>query len=156
VRSLRSRLATIGLSDDARFEIDFRLKVKEQDYQDAVLAAHGLSFDAVADDGLVVRGQTVKLSLFAINRGPSEVAISDVRVTGFDGPANCTPGPARRDAVFTCTADVKVPATAGLTSPYFSDEYWKTPFPAGDQRVRLGRTILAWRSSPRPFAPPFT
>jgi hypothetical protein len=127
VRSLRSRLATIGLSDDVRFEIDFRLQIKEQDYQDAVLAAHDLLFDAVADDGLVVRGQTVRLSLFAVNRGQSEVGISDVRVTGFDGPANCTAGTARRDAVFTCTADVKIPVTSPLTSPYFSDDYWKTP-----------------------------
>ena len=127
VRSLRSRLASMGLSDDARFEIDFRLKIKEQDYQDAVLAAHGLSFDAVADDGLVVGGQGVKLSLLAVNRGATDVSVSDVNVSGFDGGAACTPGSAKRDAVYSCSADVKVPANAALTTPYFSDEYWKTP-----------------------------
>ena len=36
---------------------------KERDYQDAVIAAHGLTFDAIADDGLVIAGQPVKLSL---------------------------------------------------------------------------------------------
>ena len=57
------------MSDSARYEIDFRLKIKERDYEDAVLAAHGLTFDAVADDGLVIAGQPVKLSLLAVNRG---------------------------------------------------------------------------------------
>ena len=127
VRSLRSRLSSIGLNDDARFEIDFRLQIKEQDFQNAVLAAHGLSFDGVADDGLVVGGQGVKLSLLAVNRGASDVTVSDVSVTGFDGGANCAPGSAKRDAVYTCSADVKVPVHAALTTPYFSDDYWKTP-----------------------------
>jgi hypothetical protein len=34
-----------------------------------VLAAHGVTFDALADDGLVVAGQPIKLSLLAVNRG---------------------------------------------------------------------------------------
>ncbi len=46
----------VGLSDSARYEIDFRLKIKERDYQDAVLAAHGVTFEAVSDDGLVIAG----------------------------------------------------------------------------------------------------
>ena len=63
VRALRARLGSLGLSDAARYEIDFRLKIKERDYEDAVIAAHGLSFDAVSDDGLVIEGQPVKLSI---------------------------------------------------------------------------------------------
>src|SRR5206468_3914359 len=50
VRTLRSQLGSMGLSDDAKYEVDFRLKNKEQDWQTAVLAAHGLSFVAVAND----------------------------------------------------------------------------------------------------------
>ena len=46
VRALRAQLPSLGLSDSARYEIDFRLKLKERDYQDAVLAAHGVTFDA--------------------------------------------------------------------------------------------------------------
>ena len=85
VRALRAQLASMRLSDIARYEIDFRLEIKERDYQDAVLAAHGVSFDAVADDGLVVAGQPVKLSLLAVNRGPSEVSVSDVDDRGLRG-----------------------------------------------------------------------
>ena len=62
-----------GSPNPPRYEIDFRLKLKERDYEDAVLAAHGVTFDAVADDGLVIAGQPVKLSLIAVNRGASEV-----------------------------------------------------------------------------------
>src|SRR5262249_33892630 len=68
IRALRSQLASMPLSDRARYEIDFRLRNKERDYQNAVLAAHDLNFDAVADDGLVIGGQGVKLSLLAVNR----------------------------------------------------------------------------------------
>ena len=88
LRALRgSARRRCGLTDAARYEIDFRLRIKERDYQDAVLAAHGLTFDAVADDGLVVAGQPVELSLLAVNRGGTEVSVSDVTIAGFDAPA---------------------------------------------------------------------
>ena len=83
MRALRAQLGSMGLSDAARYEIDFRLKLKERDYQDAVLAAHGLTFDAVADDGLVIAGQPVQLSLVAVNRGASEVSVTGVAIAGL-------------------------------------------------------------------------
>ena len=76
MRALLAQLPALGLNDSARYEIEFRLKLKERDYQDAVLAAHGVSFDAVADDGLVIAGQPIKLSLVAVNRGASGVAVT--------------------------------------------------------------------------------
>ena len=51
-----------------------------------MLAAHGLTFDAVADDGLVVGGQPVKLSIVAVNRGASEVGVTGVAIAGFETP----------------------------------------------------------------------
>ena len=89
------------LSDAARYEIDFRLAIKERDYQDAVLAAHGVTFDAVADDGLVVAGQPVSLSLLAVNRGATDVSVSDVTIAGLDldrrgAAVRAEPGQARR------------------------------------------------------------
>ena len=104
IRALRAQLGTLRLSDAARYEIDFRLKIKERDYQDAVLAAHGLTFDAVADDGLVIGGQPVALSLLAVNRGATEVSVSGVTIAGFDGAPACTPGAVKKDAVYTCSA----------------------------------------------------
>ncbi len=127
IRALRGQLASMRLADPARYEIDFRLKIKERDYQDAVLAAHGLSFDAVADDGLVIGGQSVKLSLVVVNRGATDASVSDVAIAGFETVGRCAPGVVTKDAVYTCSADARVPATAKPTTPYFSDTYWKNP-----------------------------
>jgi LmbE family N-acetylglucosaminyl deacetylase len=126
IRTLRAQLAGMaGLSASARYEIDFRLRIKERDYQDAVLAAHGLSFDAVADDGLLIAGQPVKLSILAVNRGASDVNVTDVSISGFDAPVSCKSGAVKKDAVYTCTSDAHVPKNTPATSPYFSDNYWK-------------------------------
>jgi hypothetical protein len=127
LRALREKLGSLGLTDSARYEIDFRLKIKERDYEEAVLAAHGLTFDAVADDGLVIGGQPVKLSMLAVNRGASEVSVTDVSIVGFDKPGVCAPGAVKEDAVYTCSADAHVPKNAKPTTPYFSDAYWKRP-----------------------------
>ncbi len=127
IRNLRTQLAGMGLNDSARYEIDFRLRLKERDYEDAVLAAHGLSFDAVADDGLVIAGQTVKLSLLTVNRGASDVNVTSVSIAGFDAPAACAPGAVKKDAVYTCASDAHVPKDARPTTPYFNDNYWKHP-----------------------------
>ena len=127
IRALRAQLPGMGLDDSARYEIDFRLRIKERDYQDALLAALGLSFDAVADDGLVIAGQPVKLSLLAVNRGASEVSVTGVSITGFDAPAACAPGGVKKDAVYTCSSDAHVPKNVKPTTPYFHDNYWKHP-----------------------------
>ncbi len=129
LRALRAKLGSMGLDEAAQYEIDFRLQYKEQDYQDAVLAAHGISFEALADDGLVIDGQPIKVTLVVANRGASEISVSDVALGGFDGLASCTPGPVKKGGVFTCTADVQVPKTAKLTAPYWTDEYWNRPVP---------------------------
>ena len=127
LRALRAQLSNIGLEDDARYEIDYRLNLKERDFENAVIAAHGLTFEAIADDGLVIAGQPVKVSLAAANRGGSDVTVTSVVVDGFAGPASCAPGGVKKDAVYTCAADLQVPKDAKLTEPYFTDNYWKHP-----------------------------
>ncbi len=139
------------LSDSARYEVDFRLNTKERDYEDALVAAHGLTFDAVADDGLVIPGQPVKLSITAQNRGASDVSITDVTVAGFNSPTSCSPGPAKTNAVFTCSVDARVPDDAKPTTPYFNDNYWKHPENQAIQILRPGVPFGV------PFAPtPFS
>jgi len=126
LRALRAQLGSIGLSDVARFEIDFRLKTKEADYESAVLLAHGLAFEAIADDGLVTPGQPVKLSLVVANRGAADVTVSGVTVAGLEGAAGCAAGNLAARGAFTCTADLLVPKDAKLTEPYWTDQYWDT------------------------------
>jgi len=138
IRALRAELASMRLGDGARYEIDFRLRNKERDYQEAVLAAHGLAFDAVADDGLVIAGQPVKLSLVAVNRGGADVDVASVAIAGFDGASSCAPGTVKKDAVYTCSADARVPRTAKATTPYFSDQYWSKPSTPAINRFEPG------------------
>ena len=127
VRSLRAQLGSMGLSDEAKFEIDFRLAQKERNFQDAVIAAHGLTFEAIADDGLIVAGQPVRVAIVTINRGPGDVTVSNIETAGFAAPASCTPGPAKKDAFYSCAADLQVPRDAKPTEPYFHDNYWRHP-----------------------------
>ncbi len=127
VRSLRAQLGSMSLSDSARYEIDYRLKNKERDYEDAVLIAHGLTFDAVADDGLVVAGQPVKLTLVGMNRGATDVSVTGVAIDGFDSPANCKLGNIAKGAFYNCAIETHIPKDAKATTPYFTDNYWKHP-----------------------------
>ena len=154
VRALRAELGAMRLAETARFEIDFRLKIKEADYERAALLASGLAFEAVADDGLVVAGQPVKLSFAVANRGAVDVAVTGVGVSGFAQPAACAAGTAKPRAVFTCTVDVRVPADARLTEPYWTDQ---VPGTLGRPRPRSTSSrqtsSSARRSGRRPSAP---
>ena len=96
VRDLRAQLGSMGLTDSARYEIDFRLKTKERDYEDAVLAAHGLTFDAVADDGLGDRRPAGEAVMLAVNRGASDVTVTNVAIAGFDTPSSLRTADRRR------------------------------------------------------------
>ncbi len=145
IRQLRGQLSTMGLNDDARYELDFRLKIKDQDYQNAVIAAHGLSFNAIANDGLVIAGQPISLSLSAVNRGASDVTVSDVQIMGFDGTTPCTAATIKKDGVFSCTSNGSIPKNAKVTEPYFTDTYWKNP--SGPARYTFDPSV--------PFGVPF-
>ena len=66
---------------------------KERQFQDALLLTHGIRVEALADDGVVVPGQRIKLSLVTGNNGAADVAVKSVRFDGFDGePAACSGG----------------------------------------------------------------
>ena len=125
VRALRAQLPRLGLSDSARYEIDFRLKIKERDYEDAVLAAHDMTFDALADDGMVIAGQPIRMGLVATNHGKTDVTVTRVDIAGFDNPAACKPAETKQNATYTCASEAHIPKNAKPTTPYFSDKYWK-------------------------------
>src|SRR5438093_7266625 len=60
VRVLRGLLRAMPIDDTARFEIDFRLRQKEREFQQATLVAAGVRVAALADDGVVVPGQPAR------------------------------------------------------------------------------------------------
>jgi LmbE family N-acetylglucosaminyl deacetylase len=89
VRALRRELRAMTIDDSSRYEIDFRLRQKEGEFQQAALLAKGIKVDVLADDGVVVPGQQVKVNVIVANRGAGEVAIKRVKFDGFDGNPAC-------------------------------------------------------------------
>ena len=118
VRTLRQQLPTIGLSADARFNIDARLKTKEDQFTEAALLAHGLRVEVLSDDGLVVPGQDVRVSISIGDRG-RPITVSSVALNGFSSPAKCSTGPLEVGSVYRCDAPTQIPANARVTKPYW-------------------------------------
>src|SRR6185295_16452915 len=90
VRALRREVRAMAIDDTAKFEIDFRLRQKEGEFQQAALVAAGIKADVLADDGVVVPGQQVKVNVIVAHRGAGDVAIKRVKFDGFEGDAACT------------------------------------------------------------------
>jgi LmbE family N-acetylglucosaminyl deacetylase len=151
LRALRARLGSLGLVESARYEVDFRLETKQADYENAALLASGVSFEALADDGLVIAGQPAKLSMVVANRGAAAVRVSGVGVSGFARPAACAAGMAKARGVFTCTADVRLPEDARLTEPYWTDQYWDTRPPKAALNIFAPDVEFGVGFRPSPF-----
>ena len=117
VRELRGALA--GLTEDAGYELDFRLAQKEKQFEQALVLAADIRLDAIARDGLVVAGQPLQVDLPAANRGWTAVSIS-ASVNGFMGGAGCTMeyGPNTSN---NCSQQLRVPLDAKLTAAHFKN-----------------------------------
>ena len=117
VRELRRALG--GLTEDARYELDFRLAQKEKQFEQALVLAADIRLDAIARDGLVVAGQPLQVDLPAANRGRTAVSIS-ASVNGFMGGAGCTReyGPNTSN---NCSPQSRVPLDAKLTAAHFKN-----------------------------------
>ena len=143
VRVLRGRLRSINMDEAARNEIELRLRQKEREFQQAIVIANGIRIEALADDGVVVPGQPVRVSLIVANRGATDVQLKGVRFDGFDGSGTCTltagagqAGPGgrgrgaqapppeavsalKKDQVASCRPTLTIPADARITEPYW-------------------------------------
>jgi hypothetical protein len=83
VRALRRDLAGMGLGEDARYDIDFRLAQKESQFISALVAATDLRIEAIANDDLVTPGQSVGVQLIAAARGSVAVDVKSRTLNGF-------------------------------------------------------------------------
>ena len=97
VRALRRTVRTLPVDDAAKFELDFRLRQKEGEFQQAALIAKGVKVEALADDGVVVPGQPVKVNVIVANRGAGDVAIKQVKFDGFAPSTGSGQGPGACD-----------------------------------------------------------
>ena len=121
VRALRGRLATLGLLDDAVFEIDFRLEQKERQFEEAVLLAYQLRLEVLADDGVVTAAQPVTVTAQVANYGESAVGVRRIRFHGFaSATRSCGADVVLAGAVYRCEAAMRLSETLPTT-----DIHWE-------------------------------
>ena len=149
VRALRQQLAGMGLSAEARFNLDARLKTKEDQFTEGALLSHGLRVEVLSDDGIVVPGQDVRVSITIGDRG-RPVTVSSVALDGFAVPAKCVNGPVEVGGVYRCDAATQIPANARVTKPY-----WK-PIPKTGRYEFEPDAPFGLPFRPTPFRASFT
>ena len=102
LRALRAGLASMSLSADAKFEIDFRLAQKELQFQQALVVASSLRVETIGNDPMVVPGQAVNVQAIVANRSKSPVAVTGVTAKGFAGSVSCPVQSIEPGAVYAC------------------------------------------------------
>jgi LmbE family N-acetylglucosaminyl deacetylase len=117
LRSLRSR------SDVSRGNGDSdepgALALKEAQLEEALLLAHGVRIELLADDGIVVAGQPIKLTVLVAARLNQAVDVSRLIFEGFEGGPACPGGKSAPGAVYTCTVEARIPAAAKPTGVHW-------------------------------------
>ncbi|HEX2443784.1 MAG TPA: PIG-L family deacetylase [Vicinamibacterales bacterium] len=117
VRSLRAQ------SDGSRGNGDpgtpDTLTLKESQLEEALLLAHGVRIELLADDGIVVAGQPIKLNAIVAGRLDRAVEVSGLIFEGFEGGPACPGGKSAPGAVYTCTVEARIPADAKPTGVHW-------------------------------------
>jgi LmbE family N-acetylglucosaminyl deacetylase len=80
VRKLRADVARSGLSAEAKYELELRLRPKEEDFEKAIGLAHGIDFLPAADRGEVVRGSRLRVEVQVTNPSPEPVEVRSLRI----------------------------------------------------------------------------
>jgi LmbE family N-acetylglucosaminyl deacetylase len=141
------------LRPDAAYEIAFRLRQTERKFEQALVLAQGLRLEALADDGIVVPGESVKLSLVLANRGGHAVRVSSLGVLGGFGERDLgckSPGDAVPGQIVKCDGSATVPPDARITEPY-----WHRAGEAGRYTID-GDAPFGLPFRPTPFTVTFT
>lgn len=119
LRDVRASLASMNIDENGKYEINFRLGLKERQFAQALMLAADVRIDAVARDGLVVAGQPLQVDLLAANRGSTSVELT-MKTDGFGSAAECPRAPAlSAHATSNCSVGVTIPADARLTAAHF-------------------------------------
>ena len=123
VRELRRTLLQMNISTDERAEIDFRLLRKQEQFEAAVLLAHDLRIDILADDGVVTPGQTVEILTSIANRGLVDVRIKNLSLQGFKlTETQCGSQWLAAGEVFRCASNVEISHNTALTDIHWDHE----------------------------------
>ncbi len=124
VRELRKKVAASNLSDAARYEIEHRLAVKEEQFRHALTLAHGVGFDPIADRGEVVPGDSFKVGVRVTHQSPEPVEIRSIELDLPVGwkqslQEGSSSGPLSVNEKLEASYEVKVATDAKLSRPYW-------------------------------------
>lgn len=132
VRRLRGRIHKSDLSGPAKAQIDFLLRHKESDFQEALRRALQLTLEAVVDDGVIVPGQQFELTASVANGGSETVDSARLRIhipAGWDVEAE-TADPFAIEPASVLERKFKIRASP---SAEFTEPYWKRNDPNVDR-----------------------
>ena len=107
-----------------------------------MLAAHDLTFDALADDGLVIAGQPIRLRLAAANHGAIRCRRDRRRHRRLRRPGQLRAGrSARRTPSTPAPPKRTFPRDAKLTTPVLQRQLLEASGEPGDPDFRSGRAV---------------
>ncbi len=128
-RAARVALASATVDGDARFDADFLLSLKEEDFVEALTRATGVIVDPLADDETIVQGGTSGVTVRTFVASPAHVRIISATVaapagwtvenTPTDDRASDAPFARRETPTHAARFQVTVPRNAPLTQPYY-------------------------------------
>ena len=156
VRDLREKLASMGLADGARYEIDHRLALKASQFAEALLLTHGIRLEALADDGTVVVGQTLKVTAIVGNNGSPDVMLKSVSYSGVHLSTGTSAGIVNGGVSQVINRSIPsggaVPSAADVRVRHtpFSSPYW-TPRTDADRYEFEPGTPFGVPFTPTPF-----
>jgi LmbE family N-acetylglucosaminyl deacetylase len=109
-----------GINQDAQYEIDTRLAQTEHKFEQALVLAQGLRIETLSDDGVVVPGQPVALTVIVANRGGRAITLRTAATSGFaDSRLDCARGEVAPGGIVKCQAKTTIPSDARTTEPYW-------------------------------------
>jgi len=131
VRKLRADVSRSEISADAKFELEHRLRPKEEDFEKAIALAHGIDLLPTADRGEITRGGRFRVEVQVTNPSPEPVRILAVLVptppgwvvTEFEDektPFPKLPAPLAGNGRLHARFDVTVGAGADYDRPYWT------------------------------------
>ncbi len=103
-------------------QVQFLLKQKEADFQEATRLAAGLVLDVIAADETVIPGQTFNLTVSVINGGPLTLPVPKIATdlpAGWTATAQRTTGSLQPGQKLDQVFSVTVPVNAEFTQPYW-------------------------------------
>ncbi|HEY7543947.1 MAG TPA: PIG-L family deacetylase, partial [Blastocatellia bacterium] len=121
LREARTSLSSLGLNEAEAYEVDFLLKQKEQDFITALSLSEGVVVDCIAEDEIVVPGQTFNLNVAVYASGDVKPLSVSLPVAAGWAATKGKESAATTDGRIVAQTDFKVTVArdAAPTAPYW-------------------------------------